>query len=148
MLDSDLADLYGVPTKVLNQAVKRNKNRFPGDFMFQLTNNEKLKVVTICDHLLGLKYSANLPYAFTEHGALMLANVLKSEQAITTSILIIRIFVKLRQLLASHTALARKLEILEKKYDKRFRIVFDTIRQLMKQAETPRHQIGFRISKK
>jgi hypothetical protein len=148
MVDSDLANLYGVPTKVLNQAVRRHKNRFPSDFMFQLTTNEKSEVVTDCDHLLKLKYSSTLPYAFTEHGALMLANVLKSRQAITTSILIVRTFVKLRQLLTSHAALAHKLEMLEKKQDKRFRVVFDTLRQLMNQPATPHHQIGFKVPNK
>src|ERR1039457_2791190 len=85
MLDSDLADLYGVTTKVLNQAVKRNASRFPTDFMFQLTEAEKNEVVTNCDHLARLKFSPHLPYAFTEHGALMLANVLNSERAAQTS---------------------------------------------------------------
>ena len=148
MLDSDLAELYGVSTKRLNEQVKRNADRFPSDFMFKLTPQEKTNVVANCDHLLMLKYSSTLPYAFTEHGALMLANILKSKQAITTSILIVRTFVKMRQLLASHAVLARRLDSLEKKYDKRFRVVFDTIRQLMKQSDTPRHQIGFQVSNK
>jgi len=85
ILDSDLADLYHVPTKVLNQAIKRHKNRFPNDFIFQLTKNEKIEVVTDCDHLRKLKFSPNLPYAFTEHGALMAANILKSQKAIAAS---------------------------------------------------------------
>jgi hypothetical protein len=108
MLDSDLAQLlYGVPTKVLNQAVKRNLSRFPPDFMFQLTKTEKAEVVTNCDHLIHLKFSSNLPYAFTEHGALMLANVLNSERAAQTSVMVVRAFVRLRQMLASNAELAR-----------------------------------------
>jgi len=88
MLDADLADLYRVPTKALNQAVKRNKDRFPGDFMFQLTKEEKAEVVTNCDHLQKLKFSPTLPYAFTEHGAIMLANVLNSQVAVQVSFLV------------------------------------------------------------
>ena len=100
MLDSDLAKLYGVETKVLNQATKRNRERFPSDFMFQLTSEEKKEVVTNCDHLAKLKFSSTLPYAFTEHGALMLGNVLRSDQAIEVSLLIVRTFVQLREMLS------------------------------------------------
>ncbi|MDD4929914.1 MAG: ORF6N domain-containing protein [Gallionella sp.] len=102
MLDTDLAELYGVQTKVLNQAVKRNIERFPSDFTFQLTAIEKTEVVTNCDHLARLKYSSTLPYAFTEHGALMLGNVLKSDRAVEVSLMIVRTFVQLRQMLASN----------------------------------------------
>ena len=130
MLDADLADIYGVTTKVLNQAVKRNLNRFPPDFMFQLTKSEKAEVVTICDHLIKLKLSANLPYVFSEHGALMLANVLNSERAAQTSVQLVRVFVRLRQMLASNAELARKLETMEKKCDAQFKVVFDAIREL------------------
>ena len=97
MLDADLAKLYGVPTKVLNQAVKRNIERFPLDFMFQLTKDEKDEVVTNCDHLKKLKFSPNLPYAFTEHGAIMLATILNSPVAVQASIQIVRAFIRLRQ---------------------------------------------------
>lgn len=145
MLDSDLAILYGVSTKRLNEQVKRNSGRFPWDFMFQLTFLEKTEVVANCDHLQKLKFSTALPYAFTEHGALMLANVLKSKQAINTSILVVRTFVKLRHLLASHAALAHKLNLLEKKYDRRFRVIFETIHQLMKPSEPKSQPIGFRV---
>jgi hypothetical protein len=148
MLDSDLADLYGIPTKALNQAMKRNKERFPSDFMFQLTKAEKTEVVTNCDHLRKLKFSPALPYAFTEHGAIMLANVLKSKRAIEASIQIVRAFVRLRQILASHVELARKLDALEKKYDAKFRVVFDAIRQLMKPPEAERRRIGFEADHK
>jgi hypothetical protein len=131
MLDSDLAELYGVSTGALNQAVKRNLGRFPPDFMFQLTATEKIEVVTNCDHLIQIRYSPHLPYAFTEHGALMLANVLNSERAAQTSVQVVRAFVRLRQMLASNAELARKLAALENKYDAQFKVVFDAIRQLM-----------------
>ena len=145
MLDNDLAELYGVETKALNQAVKRNLNRFPPDFMFQLTKTEKAEVVTNCDHLIHLKFSSNLPYAFTEHGALMLANALNSERAAQTSVQVVRAFVRLRQMLASNTELARKLEALEKKYDRQFKIVFDAIHRLMSPPEPKRREIGFHV---
>lgn len=143
ILDTDLAKLYGVTTKALNQAVKRNVGRFPEDFMFQLTVEEKHEVVTICDHLQRLKFSPTLPYAFTEHGAIMAANILNSERAITASVQVVRAFVRLRLLLASHSELARKLEALEKKYDSQFKIVFDAIRQLMAPPEPKARPIGF-----
>ncbi len=145
MLDSDLAELYGVGTKALNQAVKRNLDRFPPDFMFQLTITEKNEVVTNCDHLIQLRYSPHLPYAFTEHGALMLANVLNSERAAQTSVMVVRAFVRLRQMLSSNTELARKLEALEKKYDRQFKIVFDAIRRLMSPPEPKHREIGFHV---
>ncbi|MEO5907226.1 MAG: ORF6N domain-containing protein [Saprospiraceae bacterium] len=110
MLDRDLAILYGLETKRLNEQVKRNIDRFPGDFMFQLSQQEKDWVVANCDHLSGLKYSPTLPYAFTEHGAVMLASVLNSKQAIATSINVVRAFVHLRNLLTSHKDLARKIK--------------------------------------
>jgi hypothetical protein len=128
MLDLDLAAIYGVMTGALNQAVKRNSARFPVDFMFQLTEKEKAEVVTNCDNLARLKFSPHLPYAFTEHGALMLANVLNSERAAQTSVHVVRAFVRLRQMLASNAELARKLDAMEKKYDARFRIVFNAVR--------------------
>ena len=137
MLDSELAELYGVTTKRLNEQVKRNIDRFPSDFMFQLTEAEKSEVVAICDHLKKLKFSPNLPYAFTEHGAIMAASVLNSKIAVDASINIVRTFVKLRQILSSNTELAKKLENLEKKYDAQFKIIFDAIRQLMALPEKP-----------
>jgi len=148
MLDADLAVLYGVPTRTLNQAVKRNKARFPVDFMFKLSKKEKGQVVTNCDHLQRLKFSPALPHAFTEHGAIMLANVLKSKRAIEVSIHIVRAFVRLREMLASHMILSQKLNALEKKYDKRFKLVFEVIRQLMKSTESKGEPIGFRVDKK
>jgi hypothetical protein len=144
MLDTDLADLYGVTTKRLNEQVKRNRRRFPADFMFRLTRAEKDEVVAFCDHLRKLKFSPVLPYAFTEHGALMLAGVLKSEIAIAMSIEIVRAFVRLRGLIASHRDLSRRLGKLESNYDARFKEVFDVIRQLMEPAPRPaRPRIGF-----
>jgi len=145
MLDLDLAGIYGVTTKVLNQAVKRNASRFPADFMFQLTEMEKSEVVTNCDHLARLKFSPHLPYVFSEHGALMLANVLNSARAAQTSVQVVRVFVRLRQMLASNAELARKLELLEKKYDAQFKVVFDAIRQLMSPPARPNREIGFHV---
>lgn len=131
MLDTDLAELYGVQTKALNQAVKRNAERFPPDFMFQLNAAEKQKVVTTCDHLRKIKFSPTLPYAFTEHGAVMLASVLNSPLAVEASLQVVRAFIRLRQMLSTHAELAKRVEALEKKYDRRFRVVFEAVKQLM-----------------
>ncbi len=109
MLDTDLAALYGVTTKRLNEQVKRNRDRFPDDFMFQLTQEEKEKVVANCDHLKKLKFSPSLPYAFTEHGAVMLASILNSAVAIEVSIQVVRTFNRLREYVVHHKALAQKL---------------------------------------
>jgi ORF6N domain len=117
MLDADLAALYGVTTKRLNEQVKRNRDRFPDDFMFQITEEEKEKVVANCDHLKKLKFSPSLPYAFTEHGAVMLASILNSAVAVEVSIQVVRTFNRLREYVAHHKALAQKLDALEKKYD-------------------------------
>ena len=143
MLDRDLAELYRVTTKRLNEQVKRNRNRFPEDFMFQLTEEEKIDVVANCDHLKRLRFSPNLPHAFTEHGAIMLASVLNSPIAVQASIHVVRAFVRLRQILASNADLARKLDTLEKKYDAQFKVVFEAIRQLMIPPESKRKRIGF-----
>jgi len=144
ILDADLAALYGVSTKRLNEQVKRNRGRFPDDFMFQLTGEEKAEVVANCDHLKRLKFSATLPYAFTEHGTIMAANVLNSDRAVHASVEVVRAFVRLRQMLASNTTLSRRLDDLEGKYDRQFKVVFDAIRQLMSPAAPDRNQIGFR----
>ena len=144
MIDADLAAVYGVTTKRLNQQVKRNIERFPEDFMFQLTAEEKNKVVTNCNHLKKLKFSKALPYAFTEHGAIMLASTLNSPIAVKSSIHVVRAFVRLREILATHKELAHKLEQLEKKYDHQFASVFDAIRQLMGPPPVPpKRPIGF-----
>lgn len=143
MLDLDVAEVYGVTTKRLNEQVKRNRDRFPEDFMFQLTAQEKAEVVANCDHLERLKFSPQLPYAFSEHGALMLASVLSSPVAIQASIQVVRAFVRLRGILAAHAELAERLAQLEKKYDTQFKVVFDAIRGLMTPPPTPRRCIGF-----
>ena len=143
MIDADLAGLYGVTTKRLNEQVKRNRARFPADFMFQLTREETAKVVANCDHLSRLKFSSTLPYAFTEHGAIMAASVLNSDRAVEMSIFVVRAFIYLRQMLASHAELARKLAALERKYDDQFKVLFDAIRQLMTPPEKPKRRIGF-----
>ena len=152
LLDSDLASLYGVATKVLNQAVKRNLDRFPPDFMFPLTRAEKARVVTDCDHLAHLKFSPTLPRAFTEEGVAMLSAVLRSPTAIAVSIEIIRVFVNLRRLLSSHGELREKFGVLERKLaeqDKHFGVVFDAIRQLMADEEAPsKPPIGFETETK
>lgn len=148
MLDIDLAEMYGVKTKRLNEQVKRNLNRFPSDFMFQLSDDEKQEVVAYCDHLTRLKFSPSNPYAFTEHGAIMLASVLNSPLAIETSVLFVRAFVKLREIMSTHSGLASKIRELEARYDKQFKVVFQALRQLMQEEtqKTERPRIGYRIS--
>ncbi|HET6248820.1 MAG TPA: ORF6N domain-containing protein [Tepidisphaeraceae bacterium] len=144
LLDRDLAVMYGVSTKALNQAVRRNAGRFPEDFMFQLTSQEKTEVVTNCDHLKSLKFSPTRPYAFTEQGVAMLSSVLNSDRAVQVNVQIMRTFVRLRQMLASHAGLAAKLNELEKKYDHHFGVVFDAIRELMAGPKEKRKlPIGF-----
>ena len=149
MLDSDLAELYDVATKVLIQAVKRNLNRFPEDFMFQLTSEEtdslRSQIVTSKPGRGGRRYP---PYVFTEQGVAMLSSVLNSDRAIEVNILIMRAFVKLREMLSTHKDLAKKLEEMERKYDDQFKMVFDAIRELMKPPEPKRLQIGFQSEKK
>ena len=149
MIDSDLAELFGVKTFRLNEQVKRNIHRFPKDFMFQLTAEEKQEVIANCDHLEKLKFSRTNPYAFTEHGTIMLANVLNTPTAVETSILIVRAFVKLRELLSTHKELERKILELESKYDKQFELIFKAIRELMNQEklDEKRPRIGYKIGK-
>ena len=146
MLHRDFATLYGVTTSVLNQAVKRHKNRFPPDFMFQLTMEEaeahrSRSQVVILKRGRNIKY---LPNAFTEHGILMLSSVLKSDRSVRVNIEIMRTFVKLRQMLASNADLGKKLSDLERKYDHQFKVVFDAIRQLMAPVPSSGKAIGFR----
>jgi hypothetical protein len=144
ILDVELATMYAVSTKALNQAVKRNLSRFPDDFMFRLTAAEKTEVVTNCDHLRKLKFSPTRPYAFTEQGVAMLSSVLKSDRAVHVNVQIMRTFVRLRQMLSSHADLARKLTELEIKYDGHFKVVFDAIRQLMAEPKEKRKPpVGF-----
>lgn len=147
IIDADLATIYGTTTKRLNQAVRRNKDRFPDDFMFQLTEEEKSEVVTNCDHLVNLKYSPHLPYVFTEHGALMAASVLNTERAVKVSVFMVRAFVRLRELVATHKELAIKLKELEQRvgaHDQAIIELVQTIKQLMEPpAPKPKRRIGF-----
>jgi hypothetical protein len=146
MLDADLAALFGVSTRALNQAIKRNLDRFPADFLFRLNPEEKAEVVTICDHLSGLKFSRHLPYAFTEHGAVMAATVLNSKRAAQASVFVVRAFVRMRQLLASHRELALKLTDLERRvasHDTSISSLVSAIRQLLQPPEPKKKRIGF-----
>jgi hypothetical protein len=147
MLSIHLAELYGVETRALNQAVKRNFNRFPKDFMFQLTDHEAGQLVS--QNVIPHKkyFGGSLPYAFTEQGVAMLSSVLNSERAVQVNIAIMRTFVKLRKMIISNKEMAKRLDALEKKYDAQFKVVFDAIRELMSPPEPKRHRIGFRREK-
>ncbi|HKO95613.1 MAG TPA: ORF6N domain-containing protein [Pyrinomonadaceae bacterium] len=149
ILDSDLAALYGVTTARLNEQVKRNLARFPADFAFRLTTPEftdlMSQIATSSSKHGGRRKP---PLAFTEHGAIMAANVLNSKRAVQASVQVVRAFIRLRQMLASHSELSRKLVDLENKYDAQFAVVFDAIRQLMKPASQERKQIGFTTATK
>jgi hypothetical protein len=144
MLDEDLAALYGVETKLLTRAVRRNAERFPSDFMFQLTADEhaalRIQFGTSNAGRGGRRYR---PYAFTEQGVAMLSSVLRSKRAVVVNVEIMRAFVRLRAMLAGHEDLARKLAALERKYDSQFKVVFDAIRDLMAPPRKPRRPIGF-----
>lgn len=158
MLDRDLAELYGVETRTLNQAVKRNRERFPQDFTFQLNTRElnlfsRSQIVTLNEQNLESQCAASrrgtnikyLPYAFTEQGVAMLSSVLNSKRAIQVNIQIIRTFTKLRELIASNKELREKIEKLESKYDQQFRVVFEAIKQLLAPPVKPARKIGFNI---
>ena len=144
MLDRDLAELYGVETKVFKQAVKRNISRFPDDFMFELTNDEfrnwRSQFVTSKSDQIGLRYK---PMVFTEQGVTMLSSVLRSKRAIKANIQIMRVFIKLRQMYISHEDLKQKIIAMERKYDKQFQIVFEAIKQLLEEDEKPKQKIGY-----
>jgi hypothetical protein len=146
MLDRDLAALYEVETKVLNQTVKRNAKRFPSDFMFRLSADEKKELVTICDRFETLKHSSAAPLAFTEQGVAMLSGILKSDRAIAVNIAIMRTFVKMRQMIASSEELSQRLDELESKYNEQFRLVFEAIRELMIPPEPKKNPIGFHVN--
>ena len=152
ILDADLAKLYGVTTKRLNQQVKRNSDRFPEDFMFRLTQKEKDEVVANCNHLSRLRFSPALPHAFTEHGAIMAASVLNTPRAIESSIFVVRAFVRLRQILATHKEFARKLSDLEQRLEKHYdhiQTIFEAIRQLMAPPDKKdKKKIGFTVKEK
>ena len=145
MLSSDLAELYGVEVRTLVQAVKRNLDRFPADFMFQLTAEEHrvLRSQSVILKPGSGRHSKFPPYAFTEQGVAMLSSVLHSPRAIQANVAIMRAFVNLREMLSSHHDLARRLDELERNYDSKFRVVFDAIRQLMTERQSPRRRIGF-----
>jgi len=144
MLDRDLADLYGVETKVLKQAVRRNIDRFPSDFLFELTDTEfknwRSQFVTSKGDRMGLRYK---PMVFTEQGVAMLSSVLRSNRAIQVNIQIMRAFTQLRQMLLTHADLKKKIEAMEKNYDEQFRIVFEAITQLIEEDEKPKKKIGY-----
>jgi phage regulator Rha-like protein len=148
MIDRDLANLYGVETKYLNRQVKRNRERFPPEFMIQLTNSERDELVTNWHRFASLKHSTVLPYAFTEHGVAMLSSILHGKRAIHINILIIKVFVKLREILATHKELAERLQELEvkiEKHDDATREIFEAIRQLMLPPDKPKRRIGFDV---
>ncbi len=154
MLDRDLAELYGTTTLRLNEQVKRNTKRFPEDFMFRLTNKEKNEIIATYGHMKSLKYSPHLPYAFTEHGAVMLASVLNSERAIKVNIQIVRIFTKLRETLLTHKDVLLKLEKVERqllkqderseKFEGEIHLIFETLKRLMNAPASPRKKIGYK----
>ncbi len=151
MIDADLAALYDVPTKRLNEQVKRNRGRFPSDFMFPLSRAERDEVVANCDHLQRLKFSPTIPFAFTEHGALMAASVLNTPHAVEVSLYVVRAFVELREALASHKELGKRLEELESRLERKLAThdqaiagILEAIRQLMAPDEpAKRRRIGF-----
>jgi hypothetical protein len=148
MLDEDLAELYGVQTKALKRAVRRNRNRFPGDFMFVLTTDEYSSLRYQFGTIKRGQHSKYLPYAFTEQGIAMLSGVLHSRQAVKVNIAIMRAFVRLREIFAAHKELARKLEDLEQRYqthDRQIHAVFEAIRLLMAPEQKPKHRIGFEV---
>jgi hypothetical protein len=151
IVDADLAEFYGVPTKRLNEQVKRNKTRFPDDFMFQLSAKEKTEVVANCDHLSKLKYSKALPYAFTEHGSIMAASVLNSKRAVEVSVYIVRAFVKIRRMMAENKELSRKIVQVERhlaEHDEQIIELIKAIKQLLKPEPPPKkRRIGFHADK-
>ena len=149
MLDRDLAELYGVDVKALNQAVRRNRERFPSDFVFELTRRE---TESLRSQIVTLKkgrgrHRKYLPYAFTEQGVAMLSSVLRSPRAVRVNIGIMRVFVRLRGVLASHADLLRRVDALQEKYDDQFEVVFEAIRDLMVPPQRSRKRIGFRPEK-
>ncbi len=147
LIDADLADIYGVETRALNQAVKRNSERFPRDFIFQLSAEEKLKVITNCDHLARLKFAKSLPIAFTEHGALMAATVLNSPQAVAMSIYVVRAFIQMREQLAANREILKRLAEIDKTLLEHDSVLQDIYRKLLPlmqpPPEPPKRRIGF-----
>jgi hypothetical protein len=147
MLDRDLAELYGVETKRLKEQVRRNIERFPDDFMFELTKNEFeiLRSQFATSSWGGSRYA---PMAFTEHGVLMISSVLKNDRAVQVNIQIMRVFIKFRAILSAHKDLDRKIEEMERKYNNRFQIVFETLDQLINVKDAPKKKIGFTVKEK
>jgi len=143
LVDRHLAEMYGIETRVFNQAVKRNLERFPSEFMFQVTKEERDQVITVCDDLPPLKYARTTPYVFTEYGVAMLSSILKSKRAIQVNIEIIKAFVQLRNMMISHKNMKKKIEEMEAKYDEQFQVVFQALRQLLDEEEKPKRKIGF-----
>jgi len=146
MLDVDLAEVYGVTTRRLKEQVRRNRDRFPDGFMFELTLDEKDELVAKCDRFRALRHSSSRPYAFTEHGTVMLASVLRSKRAVDVSVFVVRAFIRMRRMLADQRQLAIKLAELERKlatHDRSFQVVFATIKQLMQPPEPKKKRIGF-----
>ena len=151
ILDRDLAQLYNVTTKRLNEQVRRNRSRFPDDFIFRLTDEEKAQVVANCDHLSTLKFSPSLPNAFPEHGAIMAASVINSPRAIEANIFVVRAFVRLRKMVETHTELLQKVGELEHRiesHDEQIQAILEAIRQLMMPPVKPRKKIGFEVKEK
>jgi hypothetical protein len=149
MLDRDLAELYGVTTKALNQAVARNVTRFPEDFMFRLVKREIDELVTNCDRFKLLKHSSSLPYVFTEQGVAMLSGVLNSKRAIEVNIAIMRVFVRLRQVISENKELLKKINQMERKlgkHDEEIQVIFDVIKRLMSVPQKGKKKIGFHVS--
>ncbi|MFC1515784.1 ORF6N domain-containing protein [Thermodesulfobacteriota bacterium] len=148
MLDRDLAELYGVETKVLKQAVRRNIDRFPRDFMFELTKGENQSLRSQNVTLKRGQHSKYLPFVFTEQGVAMLSSVLKSDRAIQVNIQIMRAFTQLRQMLSTHEDLKKNIEAMEKKYDQQFQVVFEAIKQLLSEDDKPKKKIGYTAKEK
>lgn len=147
IVDADLAALYGVGTRVLNQAVQRHPRRFPADFAFRLSAEERRQVITTCDHLRNLKFSPALPWVFTEHGALMAASVLRSQRAVEVGLYVVRAFVQMRETMAAHREIGPRLNELERKVGAQDTVIVGIVkalRQLTQPAEAPkRRRIGF-----
>jgi phage regulator Rha-like protein len=143
MMDRDLSALYGVETKVLNQAVKRNLERFPEDFMFQLTGEEAIDLRSQIVTLKRGQHRKYLPFVFTEHGVAMLSSVLKSKKAIEINIFIVRSFIRLREILSTHKDLVEKIEKIERKYDRQFKLIFDVMQRVLDDGKQPKIIIGF-----
>jgi hypothetical protein len=147
LLDRDLAEIYGVPTKRLNEQVKRNSDRFPEDFLFRLTSREKNEVVANCDHLARLKFARALPWAFTEHGAIMAATILNSRAAVKMSVYVVRAFIQMREQLATNAAILKRLAEIDKsllEHDEALRVIWHKLQPMLQPPpEKPKPRIGF-----